>query len=227
MSISSTCNCRGQKRSVVQDYIANGWWPAYNEWTRHCSAHYELASSNEVVDKDEAPRSVNSDDEVCELDGRWYGRRGGRLEGGRDGGLGSGWYGQQNDGRDGGLGSRWYGRRNSERDGGLVGGRVGGWDGTPRSSYRGTQVKLIFYWDKCCQWCNVPDAADNGYPTSESINYNHRDYNDGDYNDGISDTTNYGGRSNDRGRVVLAARHRRPQSSKRQRSRLVHGPDWF
>jgi len=190
----------------VQDYIANGWWPADNEWRRHRSAHYELASSNEVVDEDETPRSVNSDDEVRELDGRWDGRRGGRLEGGRNSGLGSGW----------------YGRRNSGRDGGLVGGRVGGWDGTPRSSYRGTQVKLIFYWDKCCQWRNVPDAADNGCSTSEHVHYNRRNY-----NDGISDSMSYGETPIDRGGVVLTARHRRAQSSRGQRSRLVHGTDWF
>jgi len=190
----------------VQDYVANGWWPPDSEWRRHRSAHYEINSSSENVDQNELPWSVNTDDEDRRLDGRQDGRRGGRLNGGRDGEVGNGW----------------YGRRNGRRDGGLVGGRVGGWDGTPRSSYRGTQVKLIFYWDKCCQRRSVPDTADNGYYTSDAVHHNHHDY-----ADGSSNSVSYSGRPIDRRGMALGAHHRRAQSSRRQSSRLVHGTDWF
>jgi len=95
------------------------------------------------ADQDESPWSVNSDDEDCGSPGRW---RGGWLDG---------WNGRR--------GGRLDRRRNGWRDSGLVGGRVGGWDETPSSSFHRTLPKTFVHWKKCCQWNYVPDGTKGWY----------------------------------------------------------------
>jgi hypothetical protein len=56
----------------------------------------------------------------------------------------------------------------------------GGRDGGPRSSYRGAPMKLIFYWEKCCRRCDIPNAAVVPYSSARGVRRDSRDFVNGE-----------------------------------------------
>jgi len=93
-----------------------------------------------------------------------------------------------------------------------------GRDGEPLyANYIGTPMKLIFYWEECCERCNYVPKASDSVPrgSARGVHRNRRDF---------VDDEKY---ESDGGEVMSRANVRKPPSVRRQRTRLVRGGDWF